>query len=201
MTARESLANRKPRVRLRAAALFLMAVVGITYALATAGAQQEGGRQRPRRVGDAPQNTQPQPTPRPTAPGEEVGEGDVVRVETQLVSVPTVVTDSAGRPIAGLRAENFRLFENNQPQAISNFATTDAPFEVALLLDTSGSTRADVALIRRAANLFIDSLRPGDRVSIISFNTVREDRETLATVEIKTPLTSEREGCAEPWRQ
>jgi Ca-activated chloride channel family protein len=121
-----------------------------------------------------------------------VGEGDVVRVETQLVSVPAVVTDAAGHPLAGLRAENFRVFENNQPQTISNFATTEAPFEVALLLDTSGSTRADVALIRRAANLFIDSLRPGDRVAIVSFNTLREERDTLATVEIKAPLTSDR---------
>ncbi len=115
-----------------------------------------------------------------------------MRVDTQLVSVPAVVTDAAGHPLAGLRAENFRVFENNQPQTISNFATTDAPFEVALLLDTSGSTRADVALIRRAANLFIDSLRPGDRVAIVSFNTVREETDTLATVEIKAPLTSDR---------
>jgi VWFA-related protein len=91
-----------------------------------------------------------------------------------------------------LRAENFRVFENGQPQAISNFATTDAPFEVALLLDTSGSTRADVQLIRRAASLFIDSLRAGDRVAIISFNVVREENDSLATVEIKTALTSDR---------
>jgi Ca-activated chloride channel family protein len=121
-----------------------------------------------------------------------VGEGDVVRVETQLVSVPAVVIDGTGHPLAGLRAENFRIYENEQPQVIANFATTEAPFEVALLLDTSGSTRADVALIRRAASLFIDSLRPGDRVSIVSFNVLREERDTLATVEVKTPLTSDR---------
>lgn len=176
----------------------LMTIVAcVCIALAAAGAQQQdSGQERPRRVvkGQAVQPT-PTPTPKrptPTEPGEEVGEGDVVRVETQLVSVPAVVTDSAGHPIAGLRAENFRILENGEPQVISNFATSDAPFEVALLLDTSGSTRADVALIRRAANLFIDSLRAGDRVAIISFNTVREENDSLATVEIKTPLTNDR---------
>jgi Ca-activated chloride channel homolog len=192
-----SLANSKLRARGRARRGLMTIIMGLCLALVTVSAQQEGSQQqqRPRRVGQSPP-AQPAPTPprstRQTEPGEEVGEDDVVRVETQLVSVPAVVTNSAGHPIAGLRAENFRVFENGQPQVISNFATTDAPFEVALLLDTSGSTRADVALIRRAANLFIDSLRAGDRVAIVSFNIVREERDSLATVEVKTALTSDR---------
>jgi Ca-activated chloride channel family protein len=182
--------------RMRSCTFFMAVIIGLCLMLVAAGAQQEGKQQRPRRVGSA-QPAQPAPTPvsgtKPSAgTGDEVDEGDVVRVETQLVSVPAVVTDGAGHPLAGLRAENFRIFENGQPQTISGFATTDAPFEVALLLDTSGSTRADVQLIRRAASLFIDSLRPGDRVAIVSFNAVREEGDVLATVEIKTPLTSDR---------
>ena len=47
------------------------------------------------------------------------------------------------------------------------------PFEIALLLDTSGSTRSDVELIRQAANAFVRALRPGDRVAIVAFNTAR----------------------------
>ena len=173
--------------------MFLTVTGSVLLVLGGASAQQGGSQQRPRRVGQSqPSQTPPPSAPAATQPGEEVGEGDVVRVETQLVSVPAVVTDGAGRPLAGLRAENFRLFENGQQQAISNFATTEAPFEVALLLDTSGSTRADVQLIRRAASLFIDSLRPGDRVAIISFNVVREERDSLATVEVNTPLTNDR---------
>ncbi len=199
MTARECPANWKRRPHRRvslAATLIFITVCAALLAGASAQERQDPGQQRPRRVGQA---STPQPTPTPvpkttTAPlgGEEVGEGDVVRVETQLVSVPAVVTDGAGHPISGLRAENFRIFEDGQPQSISNFATADAPFEVALLLDTSGSTRADVALIRRAANAFIESLRPGDRVAIISFNTLQEENDTLATVEVKTSLTNDR---------
>lgn len=116
----------------------------------------------------------------------------MVRVETQLVSVPAVVTNAAGRPVSGLRAENFLLFENGQQQNITNFATTEAPFEIALLLDTSGSTRADVDLIRQAANAFINALRPGDRVAIVAFNTMRQGKTIAAKVDVLAPLTDDR---------
>ena len=150
-------------------------------------AGQQVEKQRPRRVNPGLQQ--------PTAPADksvdEVDEGDVVRVETQLVSVPAVVTNSAGRPLTGLRAENFLLFENGQQQKIANFATTDAPFEIALLLDTSGSTRVDVDLIRQAANAFIAALRPGDRVAIVAFNNARQGQTVAAKVEVLCQLTDD----------
>ncbi|MFN2454297.1 MAG: VWA domain-containing protein [Pyrinomonadaceae bacterium] len=160
-------------------------------------------QQRPRRTAPPATNPATQTAPRtdtakPTAvtskpAGEEIDEGDIVRIETQLVSIPAVVTDRTGRPLGNLRADNFLVYEDNRPQRISNFATTDAPFEVVLLLDTSGSTRADVGLIRRAANLFIDALRPGDRVALLAFNTAREgEMKGLATVEVLAALTSDR---------
>ena len=93
-----------------------------------------------------------------------------MRVETQLVSVPAVVTDRSGRPVTGLRAENFVVLEDGKPQHVTNFATTDAPFEVALLLDTSGSTRDELGLIRDAANSFIKlplRLLFGDAVTLL----------------------------------
>ena len=70
--------------------------------------------------------------------------------------------------------------------------TTAAPFEVALLLDTSGSTRSDLALIQRAADNFIGSLRPGDRVAIISFRSVIENNRSFAEPEILSNLTDDR---------
>jgi len=134
-------------------------------ALAVQAIGQQPNKQRPRRVTKDEEQSPSKTAQQGSA--EEVNEGDVVRVETQLVSVPAVVTNGAGRPLPGLRAENFLLFENGQQQKIANFATTEAPFEIALLLDTSGSTREDVGLIRQAANAFINELRPGDRVAII----------------------------------
>jgi VWFA-related protein len=144
--------------------------------------------QRPRRVTPAEQTTESK------KPGDEVDEGDVVRVDTQLVAVPAVVTDSAGRPLSGLRPENFRITEDGQPQTIANFGTTETPFEIALLLDTSGSTRDDVALIRAAANSFIAALRPGDRVGVVAFNHAQTVAQPIAAVEVLTPLTGDREA-------
>jgi len=150
--------------------------------------------QRPRRVGSEQTTEAKKPSPTPASAPEEVDEGDVVRVDTQLVSVPAVVTDSSGRPLSGLKPENFRLIEDGQPQTITNFGTTDTPFEIALLLDTSGSTRDDVALIRAAANSFIEALRPGDRVGVVAFNQAKTITTPIATVEVLTPLTSDRES-------
>jgi VWFA-related protein len=177
--------------RFAALVLGLTCVLGLVSARFPIAAQQN--QQRPRRVNPeaAPQATPPPAVAaRPT--GDEVDEGDVVRVETQLVSVPAVVTNKSGRPLTGLRAENFVLFENGQQQKITNFATTEAPFEIALLLDTSGSTRVDVGLIRDAANAFIDALRPGDRVAIVAFNTARQGQSVAAKVEVLSQLTGDR---------
>ena len=155
---------------------------------------QDAPRQRPRRVGSTPPPAQqtPRATPTPAPAAEEVDEDDVVRVQTQLVTVPVTVTDHTGRTLTNLRAENFALYEDGRPQRVANFIATDAPFEVALLLDTSGSTRAEVGLIRRAANAFIDALRPGDRISIVAFNSQENAGTKLATVELMTHLTDNR---------
>jgi VWFA-related protein len=176
--------------------IFLLAVASLATSglLGGSRAQELSSQkaQRPRRVGngtDQTQNTKP-----PVGAPEEVDEGDVVRVDTQLVSVPAVVTDSSGRPLSGLRAENFRLIEDGEPQTITNFGTTETPFEIALLLDTSGSTRDDVALIRAAANSFIEALRPGDRVGVLAFNTAQTIKERVATVEVLSRLTSDRKN-------
>jgi VWFA-related protein len=178
----------------------LLGALAITGALSVIA--QDKAQKRPRRVteGAKPSTSQTPTPPAPrtssptTATGEEVDEGDVVRVDTQLVSVPAVVTDKTGRPLSNLHANNFVLYEDGRPQQISNFATTEAPFEVALLLDTSGSTRADIALIRRAARSFIDALRPGDRVAIVAFNNSENGAESLATVDVLTRLTDDREA-------
>jgi VWFA-related protein len=180
--------------------LLLVALIALGCSIVARAQQQQPDapgslQQRPRRIGDGKPNAPAPQTPAPM--GDEVDDGDVVRVETQLVSVPAVVMDGTGRPIAGLRAENFVLYEDGRPQEIANFGTTEAPFEVALLLDTSGSTRADVALIRGAANAFIDSLRAGDRVAVIAYNTSQYDRAQLATVDVLARLTNNRKALRE----
>jgi Ca-activated chloride channel family protein len=148
-------------------------------------------QQRPRRAGSAPSSTDT--TGVSPSAEQELDENDVVRVDTQLISVPVVVRDQSGHPITGLTAASFNLYEDNRPQNVATFTTSDAPFEVALLLDTSGSTREEIELIRGAAYAFIESLRAGDRVAVLSFqNTEDNHANRRATIGIQSYLTNDR---------
>ncbi len=104
------------------------------------------------------------------APEGETVEGDVIRVDTALVTVPVTVLDRNGRYVPLLRRENFRLTENGVEQKIAYFATTDSPFSVVLLIDTSGSTRFRLDDIQDAAIKFVDRLKPSDSVMVMSFD-------------------------------
>src|ERR1044072_1226956 len=152
---------------------------------------QQQQQQRPRRVTNNADQTNTTQKPS-SGDSQDLDEGDVIRTDTQLVPVPAVVTDSTGRPLSGLKPDNFRITEDGQPQTIANFGTAEPPFEIALLLDTSGSTRDDVALIRDAALSFIEALRPGDRVGIVAFNQAQTGANP--TVEVLTSLTDDRES-------
>jgi len=116
--------------------------------------------------------TQPQP-----AEQEEVGPGDVIRVNTTLVSIPVSVMDRNGKYIPNLRKENFRLWEEGVEQQVAYFASVEKPFTVALVIDTSGSTKQKLFDIQEAAIAFIDQLRPEDKVMVVSFD---EDIDVLA---------------------
>ena len=122
------------------------------------------------------------------------GQDDVVKVDTQLIDVPVVVIDKAGKPVLNLKRDNFTVYEDGKKQELSDFSATSAPFEVALLLDTSGSTRPDLQLIQSAAQQFIASLRPGDRVSLVSFATDRSGKTAFPIPDVVSPLTDDRKS-------
>ncbi|MDQ3819888.1 MAG: VWA domain-containing protein, partial [Acidobacteriota bacterium] len=52
----------------------------------------------------------------------------------------------------------------------------------------------ELGLIRRAARAFIDALRPGDRVAIVAFNSTSDDANGLATVDVLSKLTNNRDA-------
>lgn len=134
-------------------------------------------------------------------PPPPLSEDEVLRIDTHLIDVPLAVTDASGKPVSGLSTANFEVFEDGKLQEIVSFGATDAPFEVALLLDTSGSTRADLELIVKAAEFFIKSLRPGDRVAIISYNQRALGRSVQAYAEILSDLSEDRGGLSKSLSQ
>src|SRR5262249_17343384 len=80
-----------------------------------------------------------------------------------------------------LRLSDFAIYEGAVRQAINSFSASDAPFNVVLLLDTSGSARDEIELTRRAALRFLDELRPRDRVAVIQFSKEVELLEDLTS--------------------
>ena len=109
-------------------------------------------------------------TSEPANGPEEVEAGDVIQVNTTLVTLPVSVTDREGRYIPNLRKEDFRLWEDGMEQQVAFFASVDKPFSVVLMLDTSGSTRFQIDQIQDAAIAFVNQLRPDDRVMVVSFD-------------------------------
>ena len=105
-----------------------------------------------------------------TSDVEEVSEGDVVRIDTAFVTVPVSVLDRQGRFVPNLDKKDFRVFENGVEQPIAFFEPTEKPFTVALLLDTSASTRFHLWEIKEAAVAFAKQLRPQDRVLVVAFS-------------------------------
>jgi len=115
-------------------------------------------------------------------PEKKEQQPETIRIDTELVSVEVSVTDGTGkRNATALRAEDFVVYEDGVRQKVSNFSTTDVPFNLVLVIDTSGSTRDEVALMRRAARRFLDELRPKDRVAVIEFNEKVELLEDLTS--------------------
>ena len=117
----------------------------------------------------APQSSSKTQTPSANEP-EEVDEGDVVRVNTTLVSIPVTVMDRNGRFIPNLHQQDFRIYEDGVEQQVAYFASIEKPFTVALVIDTSASTRFRMEEIQDAAMAFVNQLRQDDRVIVISFD-------------------------------
>ena len=103
--------------------------------------------------------------------GAIYGQEDVVlRIETNLVSVPCLVLDKDGRYISNLRKEDFEIFEDGVKQEIRHFRPIEERISVLLLLDVSGSMGFDINLVADSANRFIKKLRPTDRLSVVAFS-------------------------------
>ena len=118
-----------------------------------------------------PNNRKPEPQAEQTPSGpEEVDAGDIIKVNTTLVTIPVSVMDRDGRYIPNLQKEEFRIWEDGIEQEVAFFQSVDKPFSVVLMLDTSPSTQFRLEDIQDAAISFVNQLRPDDKVMVVSFN-------------------------------
>lgn len=118
----------------------------------------------------------PRQSPAPTPPPL------VISAEVEVVSVPTLIFDRAGRFIEDLKKEDVTILEDGVPQEISFLGRSTGddriPLAVALALDTSGSMQDNIAFLREAATFFTGKLEEGDQALIVQFNeTVKSSAE------------------------
>lgn len=109
---------------------------------------------------------------------------DVVKVETDLITIPVSVFDRNGLYIPNLSKENFKIYEDGIEQEIAYFGTSDKPFTVILLLDTSISFEDVIKEMQEAAVNFVEQLKPVDSVIVIEFD---------GNVHVLTEATNDRE--------
>lgn len=107
---------------------------------------------------------------RQTTVPENVSDGDVIEIESNLVTIPVSVFDRYGLYVPGLREEEFSIFEEGEEQEIAYFGISDKPISVLLLLDTSPSTEYKIEEIQAAAKSFVRLLKPEDQVMVIEFD-------------------------------
>ena len=93
-----------------------------------------------------------------------------MRIDTDLVDLKVNVLGlSSDAPTPLLEQRDFQVLENGAQQEIAFFAAADAPFDLVLLLDLSGSTSNKLKMIRRSARRFVEETRPVDRIAIVTF--------------------------------
>jgi VWFA-related protein len=113
---------------------------------------------------------------------------DINRASSQIKQAVVKVTDLDNRAIGGLKKSDFTVQEYGTQREVLSVEPTNAPFNLVLLLDVSGSIDNYVDFIRKAARSFINTMRSDDKIAIIIFN---EDVKQISTFTTDRSLLSE----------
>jgi VWFA-related protein len=128
----------------------------------------------------------------PVDPSADISSEDAIKIETNLITIPVSVFDRYGLYVPSLEQRDFKVFEDGTEQEIAYFATSENPFTVVLLLDTSLSTAYKIEEIQDAAIAFVNQLKPQDKVLVIEFD---------GNAHILAELTSDRNKITEGIRK
>ncbi|MGB9181502.1 MAG: VWA domain-containing protein [Pyrinomonadaceae bacterium] len=94
---------------------------------------------------------------------------EVLRVRTDLVLVPALVTDARGQRISGLTQTDFQLLDNGQPVNIDYFASGTERVALLFALDSSGSVRDQLAQQQQAALSLFSRFGRASQVAVLHF--------------------------------
>ena len=95
--------------------------------------------------------------------------GYTEKIRTDAVLVPVIVTDN-GEFVRGLTQQDFEVFEDGIVQPISSMVSEDAPLDLVLAIDISGSMEHALGDVKAAVKQLLSKLRPGDAATLVGFN-------------------------------
>src|SRR4029077_20468643 len=95
--------------------------------------------------------------------------GYTEKVRTDAVLVPVIVTDG-GQFVRGLKQQDFQIYEDGVAQPIASMVSEDAPLDLVLAIDISGSMERSLPQVKTAVKQFLTKLRGNDAVSLVGFN-------------------------------
>jgi Ca-activated chloride channel family protein len=125
------------------------------------------GERRPPTLGDAPPPPRLKPTPTPTP--EEVNPNDVLKINTQLVTLNVRVIDRNNMPISNVRITDFHVYEDGVPQPVEFSNRQEVPISYGLAVDASLSLRSQIQSVIDATKTIINSNKRGDETFIERF--------------------------------
>lgn len=94
---------------------------------------------------------------------------NAIRIETRLVNLNVRALNKTGLPITDLKPEDFHIFEDEAKQEVAHFKPVNAPVNLLILLDMSGSTQKKHKTMIESVRKFIDLLPANDKMSIVAF--------------------------------
>lgn len=147
--------------------LFAVLVAPIDAPLSLA--QQSGPVQPPKQ----PQQQQPPPQQKPPEQQQKKEEQEqyALTIDVPLVNVDVIVTDRNGTPLPDLKREHFRILEDGVPQSITNFAPTDAPITIVMLVEFSKLYYGIFsAYATYMGEFFLKHLKQDDWVALVSYD-------------------------------
>jgi Ca-activated chloride channel family protein len=104
-----------------------------------------------------------------------------IKVALDVVLVPVTVTDNHNRPVEGLRAGDFQIWEDKIEQKVRYLSSEDTPVSVGLVFDMSASMRKTIDAARSAATTFLKTGNPEDEYFLVEFSDSPRVAQTFTT--------------------
>jgi Ca-activated chloride channel homolog len=152
-----------PEMRLKIAIFLILISTSISVFT------QSGRKRSEKRVPEPSQTRDTLPSNRDESHTES---DEVLRISSNLVSIPVTVLDNRGRPVVGLKLEEFQLKVDGTREKISELIRSESPVRICLLFDNSSSVTPEREFEKLAAKKFFRQvLRPIDHAAILSISS------------------------------